>query len=249
MGIARRHFVQSTALAGLTWLAGRAFAPTSARAEEPHKMSAAFERFKFSFFEDPKSAQDALDTAALKQLQGEERERAEDMLIAFLPDSRGVIGLGVLRSRRAEPYLVKLFEAERLQQLAAKTGADSGWHPFALLYLARALWLIDPNPRWPAAAIDVLNSPDLWSARQEAAEALYGVRDPAAVQALTTALDDPEPFVCHHAARGLLAAYGLPAEPTDPQAMVIRLMSDAARRATAKQEILAAIAGRPLPPP
>jgi HEAT repeat protein len=242
--------VRNAALVGLTWLASRAAAPISIHAEESRKMSAAFERFKFSFFEDPKSAQDALDTAALQQLQGDERERAQAMLIAFLPDSRGVIGLGVLRSRRAEPHLVKLFVAERLQQLAAKTGADGGWYPFALLYLARALWLIDPNPRWPAAAIDVLNSPDVWSARQEAAEALYGVRDPAAVQALTTALDDPEPLVRHHAARGLLAIYGFPAEPIDPQAMIIRVMSnDAVRRATAKSEILAAIAGRPLPPP
>lgn len=212
-------------------------------------MSAAFERFKFSFFEDPKSAQDALDSAALEQLQGDERARAEDMLIDFLPDARGVIGLGVLRSRRAEPLLVRLFEAER-QQLAAKTGADTGWYPFALLYLARALWLIDPNPRWPAAAIDVLESPDVWAARQEAAEALYGVRDPAAARALTKALDDSEPFVRHHAARSLLAAYGLPAEPIDPQAVIIRVMSDdATRRDSAKRDILAAIAGRQLLPP
>jgi hypothetical protein len=212
-------------------------------------MSAAFERFKFSFFEDPKSAQDALDTRALEALQGEERERAEDMLIAFLPDSRGVIGLGVLRSRRAKPHLVKLFEAER-QQLVAKSDADKDWYPFGLLYLARALWRIDPNPRWPAAAIDVLESPDWLIARQEAAEALYGVRDPAAAQALNKALDDPEPLVRYHAARSLLEIYGLPAEPFDPHAMTARLMSkDAARRATAKHDILAAIAGRQLPPP
>lgn len=73
-------------------------------------MSAAFERFKYSFFEDPTSAQDALDAASLVSLQADERTRAEDMLIAFLPDSRAVIGLGVLRSKKAEPKLEQLFD-------------------------------------------------------------------------------------------------------------------------------------------
>ena len=96
----------------LLGLSGLNFEPAAAPARAA---SAAFERFKFSFFEDPKSAQDALDTAALEQLQGDERTRAEDMLIAFLPDSRAVIGLGVLRSHRAEPRLVALFAAVRRQ--------------------------------------------------------------------------------------------------------------------------------------
>jgi hypothetical protein len=47
--------------------------------------SAAFERFRFSFFEDPDSARQGLDTTGLAQLEGEERARAEDMLIRFLP--------------------------------------------------------------------------------------------------------------------------------------------------------------------
>jgi len=36
-------------------------------------MSDAFRRFEFSFFHDPKSAQDALDTASLAALTGDER--------------------------------------------------------------------------------------------------------------------------------------------------------------------------------
>ncbi len=47
--------------------------------------SAAFERFQFSFFEDPNSARDGLATAALAQLEGEERIRAEDMLLIPFP--------------------------------------------------------------------------------------------------------------------------------------------------------------------
>jgi hypothetical protein len=88
--------------------------------------SAAFERFRFSFFADTNAARDGLDTAALAQLEGEERARAEDMLIGCLPDSRGVIGLGVLRSRRAEPQLAQLFEAERRAHLVVRWIGLSG---------------------------------------------------------------------------------------------------------------------------
>ena len=213
-------------------------------------MSAAFQRFKFSFFEDPTSAQDALDTAALGELSGDERKRAEDMLIAFLPDSRAVIGLGVLRSRAAEPRLVALFVAERARQMAAKTHLDRDWNPLGVIYLAKALWLIDPDPQWPPAMIDALASSKYWMGRQEAADALSGICFPAAVDALIKALDDDEPLVRCSAARALLATYGLPPEPMTPQAMCIRLMSDdAANRAAAKHDILAAIAGRRLLPP
>jgi hypothetical protein len=43
--------------------------------------SAAFERFRISFFEDKNSARDGLATSALAELQGEEATRAEAMLI------------------------------------------------------------------------------------------------------------------------------------------------------------------------
>jgi HEAT repeat protein len=251
MNVSRRHVLSAAALAGPIALASHALRPSLALAEEPPKMSAAFQRFKFSFFEDPKSAQDALDTAALEQLSGDERKQAEDMLIAFLPDSRAVIGLGVLRSRSAEPRLVALFVAERARQAAAKTRRAADWNPLGIVFLARALWLIDPDPQWPPAIADVLSSSKYWMGRQEAADALSGVRDPASVDALIKALDDDEPLVRFSAARALLATYGLPPEPiTDPQALIYRVMSDdAARHAAAKREILAAIAGRRLLPP
>jgi len=146
--------------------------------------SAAFECFRFSFFEDPDSARQGLDTPALAGLVGEERERAEAMLIAFLPDSRAIIGLGVLGSPKAEPYLAALFEAERVAQRASKLRPDASWSPARLLHLVAALWRIRPDRRWPRGAIDVLGSATEPVERQGAAEALYDVRDPAAVQAL-----------------------------------------------------------------
>jgi HEAT repeat protein len=200
--------------------------------------SSAFERFRFSFFEDPDSPRNGLDMAALAALEGEERSRAEDMLLQYLPDTRGVIGLGALRSRRAEPALVQLFEA----------GQGSGGS--AQIYLAKALWQIRPDPRWLEAVIEVLACADEPVWRQTAAEALHDFRDPAAVSALVNALDDPEGLVRRHAARGLLALHGLSDESNDAQHMMYRVMStDAERREGGKRDILAAIAGRPISAP
>jgi HEAT repeat protein len=231
----------------LLTLAVSVFFSRATFAADPVPMSAAFERFKYSFFEDPTSAQDALDTASLASLQGDERTRAEDMLIAFLPDSRAVIGLGVLRSKKAEPRLKKMFrDGLKEQAEAARDGQGQlEWNPLRLLFLSRALWLIEPDPRWPAPAIEVLGSAHDWVHRQEAAEALRVMHTPEAVTALTTAIDDEDALVRFSAARGLLAIYGLSYDPVDIQSMVYRVMADdAARRAGGKRDVLAAIAGR-----
>jgi hypothetical protein len=240
----------AAALAAVLGLAGHGLAPEPALAREPGKTSAAFERFRFSFFEDKDSPRQGLDTVALSQLEGDERALAEDMLIRYLPDARGIIGLGVLRSRRAEPALVRLFEAEGRAKAESKRGRDGDWSPHRLVYVAKALWRIRPDPRWPAAVIDVLASADEPMGRMTAARALRDIRDPAAVRALVNALDDPETLVRHHAARGLLAIHGVPADSKDLEHMMYRVMSDdAARREGGKRDILAAIAGRPITAP
>jgi hypothetical protein len=208
--------------------------------------SAAFERFRFSFFEDEMSARDGLDTRALAELRGEEVTQAEDMLIGFLPDTRGVIGLGILRSRRAEPQLAKFFEAEQRGWRAAKAAGEEFWSTHGLVYLAKALWRIRPDPRWRDAMISVLGAAEDWK-RQPAVQALCDVCDPVAVHALIKALDDTEPLVRYHAARGLLLIHGLPVDTRDPAHMMYRVMSkDAARREDGKRDILAAIDGRPI---
>jgi HEAT repeat protein len=160
------------------------------------------------------------------------------MLLQYLPDTRGVIGLGALGSRRAEPALVQLFEAEQ--------GSDSSEQ----IYLAKALWQIRPNLRWLEALIEVLASADESVQRLTPAEALRHFRDSASVRALVKSLDDPEGLVRHHAARGLLALHGLPDNSKDPQHMMYRVMSnDAERHEGGKRDILAAIAGRPISAP
>jgi hypothetical protein len=208
--------------------------------------SAAFEGFRFSFFEDEMSARDGLDTRALAELEGEEITRAEELLIGFLPDARGVIGLGILRSRRAEPELTALFEAEQRAWREAKATNEEIWPTDGLVYLAKALWRIRPDPRWRDAMIDVLGAAEDWK-RQTAVQALCDVCDGVAVQALIKALDDAEPLVRYHAARGLLIIHGLPADSRDPAHMMYRLMSkESARREGGKRDILAAIDWRPI---
>jgi HEAT repeat protein len=210
--------------------------------------SAAFERFRFSFFEDKNSARDGLAASALAELQGEEATRAEEMLIGFLPDTRAVIGLGILRSRRAEPELTRMFEDEQRAQREAAAAGDEPWQTDQLVYLAKALWQIRPDRRWLGAIVCVLASGDDWP-RQMAVQELRGIRDPAVVPALTGALDDAQPLVRYHAARRLLEMHGLPTETWDPTHMMFLIMSDdTARREGGKQDILAAIDGRPFAP-
>ncbi|MGA7788212.1 MAG: HEAT repeat domain-containing protein, partial [Xanthobacteraceae bacterium] len=122
--------------------------------------------------------------------------------------------------------------------------------PYTLIHAAKALWQIHPDPRWLPAMIEALASGGDWTIRQEAAEALYDVRDPAVARAFIAALDDPEALVRYHATRGLLASYGLPAESKDLEHMMYRVMADdPARRAGGKRDILAAIAGREIAAP
>ena len=210
--------------------------------------STAFDRFRFSFLEDKNSAREGLDIADLVQLSGDERVKAEDMLIAFLPDTRAVIGLGELHSKRAEPKLEALFDAERLALRASAAGLTPDIRsPDEMSYLTKALWQIRPDSRRIDGAIDVLGHADEWVWRHTAAEALSVVCHPSAVVALTKALDDSEGLVRYQAALGLLAIHGLPAPPVEPKNMVYRVMSaDAATQEGGKHDILAAIAGRPL---
>lgn len=216
--------------------------------------SPAFKRFRLSFFEDKDWWRNGLDTVALSLLEDEERMRAEEMLVGQLPDERGIIGLGELRSRRAEPELMRLFEAEREARRHARHRPDGSWSPFRLVRLAKALWQIRPEPAWLAAVTEILADQDINDMRRlDAAMALAVFRDPLAVSALVRALDDRHSLVRHHAVRALLIIHGLldEAGPIQhgPEHMMYRVMSDdLARREGAKRELLAAIAERPITP-
>jgi hypothetical protein len=200
--------------------------------------SSTCKRFRFSFFEDEDSPRNGLDIEALRLLEGEERTRAEEMLLGYLPDIRGAIGLGELRTARAEPALTGILEA--MEELDSKS---------TIIYLAKALWQIRPDPSWLDAMLQVLTFSRSWQERVHAAVGLKVFRDPAAVSALTNALDDPDHLVRYHATRSLLAIHGLDNYPacSSPHNLDVRVMSkDPVVHEGAKKEILASISGRPM---
>lgn len=248
----RRLCLKGAAVA--LWLGfGHMLSPAVAQESDQvaNQGSSAFERFRWSFFEDENWWRDGLDKSALLELEGDQRGRAEAMLLRHLPDDRGIIGLGELRSQRARPQLLRLFDAERQAQRKARRAPDSDWLPYRMLNLAKALWQIQPDPSSLAVVTDVLASADLDLQRMDAAIALAVFRDPGAVRALVQALDDPAKLVRHHAARSLLLIYGLQDEADimehGSEHMMYRVMSDdPVRHAGGKRDILAAIAGRPL---
>ena len=241
--------VAAALAAGLGWFAAPP-EPKPAVAAEAKPRSPDFERFRFSFFEDRDSPRNGLDTRALLRLTGEERALAEDMLIHFLPDSRAIIGLSALRSRRAAPNLIRLYAAERIAELNARATQDREWSPYDLVWSAKALWRINPDPGYLEPIIETLGDADNWVQRETAAEQLFDVATEDVKAALIQALDDPEALVRYHAARALLATHGISVATMDPKHMMYRVMSkDPARREGGKDDILAAISGRPLVTP
>lgn len=206
--------------------------------------SPAYARFHFSFLEDADSARQGLDVAALAELVGEERIDAEAVLLQRLPDTRSVIGLGVLRSQKAEVELRVLFEVEKKMLQSSRDGTGDDWQPYALILLAKALSQIRPDRIWSDAIIDVLASAPDPLQRQSAAEALGDIDEPGVEQALIAALNDGDALVRYHAGKGLLARHGLSTDARDVDSVLPRVMSqDAARRESGKQQILVAIAG------
>lgn len=206
--------------------------------------SQAYARFCFSFFEDADSARQGLDIESLAQLVGEERADAEDMLLQRLPDARSVIGLGVLRSQKAQAELQVLLEAEQQMLDNSRGGPRDDWQPYALIHLAKALSQIRSDRLWSDAIIDILTSARDALHRQSAAEALGNISEPAVELALIAALDDRDSLVRYHAGKALLTSHGLATDTRDTHSMLPRVMSqNATRRESGKKQILAAIAG------
>jgi hypothetical protein len=197
-------------------------------------MSAAYERFHTSFFDDDSnSARDGLDFESLRALEGAERQRAEDELLARLPDIRAIMGLGELRAVAAAPELRKVFDRERPQA------------SYKLIASAVALWRIAPDPAYVdavAGAVAHASSPER---RMEAVLATRELRDAGAVPALVGALDDEDELVRSHAVDALYDLHGVALAPGDLQHPSVRVMSDDdAVHGAAKDDVLRAIAGR-----
>ncbi|HVU10496.1 MAG TPA: hypothetical protein VHD90_04425 [Phototrophicaceae bacterium] len=187
-------------------------------------MSADLDRFlQSNFFGNPFNAwHDGLDTHLLTALQGEDRLKAEEILLKALPDHRAVAGLGELRSQKAIEPLRQLINSSVSKEAAVAlkkiTGESSGLDSLIASLKNRSLF---------------------WSDRMDAAIALHHFRDEKAVNALLDALDDPEGLVRNHAAESLLILYGQIDADTPgimlPSAVTIRIMRDNERAAAAEE--------------
>ena len=177
--------------------------------------SSEFDRFYESYFGDPYMAwHDGLDTQALASLEGEEREEAEQMLIAGLDsgDARPASGLGVLRSKKA---------VGKLKESLSDSYGDKR------IRIARALWEIEEWPPSVKIMVDELKNGSFWGTRLDAARYLGEMKAPSAVPALWEALNDPEGLVRHHAAAALLIIYGIQDESDwQDNPLTIDIMSD-----------------------
>jgi HEAT repeat protein len=190
--------------------------------------SAAWDRFYESYFGDAYMAwHDGVDEQALLSLEGEERERAEQMLTDALGsgDYRAPAGLAALRSEKSLDVLK--------QKLPQASGSDE-------VQTALAIWRIDPK-YLPAAntLVRVLKNDPFWGTRMEAARALREAPTPSAIDALWLAVErDPEDLVRHHAAATLLYVYNIHRDLYDSHPLTIEvMMEDVERRKKATREL------------
>jgi hypothetical protein len=224
---------------------GRRYEAVADEAAKPH--SPTFEKFRFSFFEDPDSARDQLVTAPLLELRGEERDLAEQMLLDFLPDGRAIIGLGLLRSRRAEPRLLKILTAERVKAIGFYATRESEETLLDLIWSAQALWRIQPNLSYAQALIENLRASANAGDRGDAAAALGEMPFPEVDAALLGRLDDPDTVVRYQVARSLLLIHGQTPNDLDAHSVMARIASnDPERHGSGKRGLLATILNKPL---
>jgi HEAT repeat protein len=157
-----------------------------------------FQRFQDSFLGDPFDAwHDGLDKEALLMLEGEEREDAERLLLQMLAsdsDSRAAVGLGLLKSKKAEAMLK--------ENLSATAGSTR-------VAVAQALWSIVGHKPSAAVLIDTLRNHSFFGARIDAARALKAVKTRKSKEALLDALNDEDLVVRATAADSLLEMHGI----------------------------------------
>jgi HEAT repeat protein len=184
--------------------------------------SPVFEQFRRDFFGTDFKSHTEPDLWAITRLEPFERETAEIMLIEGLHenDVRPIIGVGVLRSRKA------LKPLRRMHRQCSKGYNNNGF------WVAQALWRIDEVAQAVPTLLEKLEKADYWSERVIGALALAEVNTPESKAALRKALQDPDSMVRETAKDSLLTLHGF-----DASVIPISLTSDnpAAIRAAIQQ--------------
>lgn len=166
--------------------------------------SAVFEQFRRDFFGTDFKPHTEPDLWALTRLEPFERETAEMMLIEALQndDLRPIIGVGVLRSRKALKTLRRMH-----RQCSDGYNKNGFW-------VAQALWRIDSMTSVIPTLLEKLEKADYWSERIVGALALSEVNTPESKAALRKALQDPDSMVRETAKDALLNLHGFDSSST-----------------------------------
>ncbi|MCF2136875.1 MAG: HEAT repeat domain-containing protein [Candidatus Thorarchaeota archaeon] len=152
--------------------------------------------FMENFFGDPYMMwHDGIDPKAVTYLEGEERKKAEEMLIQSLREGSkyAAMGLRELRSQRAVPVLKEVLKSA-IGDLKVQ--------------VCIALNEIEETTTYVDGIIEVLLQSGVWSEQIEAAISLRRYNTPEVIRALFTAVSDPEYLVRNHASESLLALHG-----------------------------------------
>jgi hypothetical protein len=159
-----------------------------------------YQKFYASLEQHPqdRAAFDQLDLDALESLSGEERERAEELLLVKLPldrDPRVVEALVLLRSQRAEPIL-------RSELAQAPRGRY-------LVQVAAALWQLVRDPIGLTQLVGMASYPSELGLRHAAIREIGMMSPEASLAPLTTLLSDGHESVRRTASNALIKAHGL----------------------------------------
>ncbi|TXT55999.1 MAG: hypothetical protein BAJATHORv1_30383 [Candidatus Thorarchaeota archaeon] len=161
-------------------------------------MPSDWDYFMNNFFGDPYMMwHDGIDPTAAARLEGEEREKAESMLIEAVKEGNhyAARGLGEMRSKRAAPVLKQLLT-----------------HEFGLLQIEAAASLnqIENTTKYVEIIADILRSDAHWSTRIVAAMRLKRYKTPETIDALFEGMLDHDYLVRNHSATSLLHIHGFP---------------------------------------
>ncbi|MBN2153962.1 MAG: hypothetical protein JW839_21070 [Candidatus Lokiarchaeota archaeon] len=160
--------------------------------------SAAFEQFKYEFFDRSPYLQwhDGVDASVVSKLVGVERDEAENMLIASAIKGamHAAAGLAELKSTKGLPFLK--------QRLEAVSGVER-------VRIADAIETIEGKGEYVHVVIDVLLHAEAWFDKIEAAIVLRKHPRQDVIDALWEGVIDPDYLVRNHSSESLLAIHGL----------------------------------------
>ncbi len=167
------------------------------------------------YYGDPEAIRQGADPYLLRELSGQEREDAIDMLIRGLKfdDSLAALGLRVMGATRAVP---------QLQQCLPKAS------PLGRVETALALRVLADDQQHAPAIIEVLeDANNHWST--DAAIALRHFNTPEAIEALYNALSDDRYLVRYHAAESLLVIHRVDPPWLNPDTELFRAITSYGR--------------------